>query len=47
MVKAGDQGVGLAVESANSALNLLQQDPSVWDKLQLSYKTILKTQMRN
>lgn len=47
MVKAQGQGVGLAVDSAKSALNWLQQDLSVWDNLQLSYKIILKTKMQN
>lgn len=45
--KGTGPGVGLAVESANSALNWLQQDLSVYENLQLSYKIILKTEMQN
>lgn len=45
MVKAQGKWVVLAVESANTALNWLQQGMSVWNCLQLSYK-ILKTEMQ-
>lgn len=46
MVKARGKWVVLAAESANSALNWLPRNVSVWNNLQLcSDKTILKTEM--
>lgn len=47
MVKAQGKWEIAAVESANSALNWLQQNMSVWYNLQLSYTMVLKIEMQN
>lgn len=46
MVKAQGKWEIAAVESANSALNWLQQNMSVWYNLQLSYTMVLKIEMQ-